>query len=199
MPPILAECGRRGLDVVLTIVGEGPDRGPLEALAREAGVMDRITFRSIPTQAELYQALREHHGLLWTAGQGEGLGLVLLEAQANGCVPVATKLPGISDYAVEEGVTGLLAPEGDAAAFANQLVALSDPDRWRSLSAAGIERTRRLFSREVMAGELATLLEQIRAGGFPTPAARRTAPRQWLGWRAHVPPALRRYIKRLPF
>jgi glycosyltransferase involved in cell wall biosynthesis len=199
MPPILAECGRRGLDVSLTIVGEGPDRGPLEALAREAGVMDRITFRSIPTQADLYQSLREHHGLLWTAGQGEGLGLVLLEAQANGCVPVATKLPGISDYAVEEGVTGLLAPEGDAAAFANQLVALSDPDRWRSLSAAGIERTRRLFSREVMAGELATLLEQISAGGFPTPAARRMAPRQWLGWRAHVPPALRRYIKRLPF
>jgi hypothetical protein len=56
-----------------------------------------------------------------------------------------------------------------------------------------------MFSREVMAGELATLLEQIRAGGFPTPAARRTAPRHWLGWRAHVPPALRRYIKRLPF
>ena len=161
--------------------------------------MDRITFRSIPTQAELYQAFREHHGLLWTAGQGEGLGLVLLEAQANGCVPVATKLPGISDYAVEEGVTGLLAPEGDTAAFANQIVALSDNDRWSSLSAAGIERTRRLFSREVMAGELATLLEQIRAGGFPTPAARRTAPRHWLGWRAHVPPALRRYIKRLPF
>ena len=199
MPPVLAECSRKGLDVTLTIVGEGPDRGPLEALAREAGVMDRITFRSIPTQAELYQALREHHGLLWTAGQGEGLGLVLLEAQANGCVPVATKLPGISDYAVEEGVTGLLAPEEDAAAFAEQLVALSDPDCWRSLSAAGIERTRRLFSRDVMAGELATLLEQIRAGRFPTPAARRTAPRLWLGWRAHVPPALRRYIKRLPF
>ncbi len=199
MPPILAECGRRGLDVVLTIVGEGPDRGPLEALAREAGVIDRITFRSIPTQAALYQALREHHGLLWTAGQGEGLGLVLLEAQANGCVPVATKLPGISDYAIEEGVTGLLSPEGDATAFAEQIVALSDPDRWRSLSAAGIERTRRLFSREVMADELATLLAQIRAGGFPTPAARRTARRQWLGWRAHVPPALRRYIKRLRF
>ena len=199
MPPILAECGRRGVDVTLTIVGEGPDRGPLETASQELGVMDRITFRSIPTQAELYQSLREHHGLLWTAGQGEGLGLVLLEAQANGCVPVATKLPGISDYAVEEGVTGLLAPEGDAAAFAEQLVALADADRWKSLSAAGIERTRRLFSRDVMARELATLLEQIRAGGFPTPAARRTAPRHWLGWRAHVPPALRRYIKRLPF
>jgi glycosyltransferase involved in cell wall biosynthesis len=199
MPPILAECGRLGLDVSLTIVGEGPDRGPFEAAAQELSVIDRITFRSIPTQAELYQAFREHHGLLWTAGQGEGLGLVLLEAQANGCVPVATKLPGISDYAVEEGVTGLLAPEGDAAAFANQLMALSDPGRWRSLSAAGIERTRRLFSRDVMAGELATLLEQICAGGFPTPAARRTAPRHWLGWRAHVPPALRRSIKRLPF
>ena len=199
MPPILAECGRRSLDVSLTIVGEGPDRGPLEAAAQELGVRDRITFRSIPTQAELYQALREHHGLLWTAGQGEGLGLVLLEAQANGCVPVATKLPGISDYAVEEGVTGLLAPEGDTAGFSSQIVALSDPERWRSLSAAGIERTRRLFSRNVMAGELATLLEQIRAGNFPTPAARRTAPRHWLGWRAHVPPALRRSIKRLPF
>jgi glycosyltransferase involved in cell wall biosynthesis len=199
MPPILAECGRLGVDVTLTIVGEGPDREPLEALAREAGVMDRIRFRSIPTQAELYQAMREHHGLLWTAGQGEGLGLVLLEAQANGCVPVATKLPKISDYAIEDGETGLLAPEGDVVAFAEQIVALADADRWRSLSAAGIERTRRLFSRDVMAGEFATLLEQIRAGDLPTPTPRRMAPRHWLGWRAHVPPALRRYIKRPPF
>jgi glycosyltransferase involved in cell wall biosynthesis len=199
MPPILAECGRRGVDVTLTIVGEGPDRGPLEAAAQALGVMDRITFRSIPTQAELYEALREHHGLLWTAGQGEGLGLVLLEAQANGCVPVATKLPGISDYAVENGVTGLLAPEGDAVAFADQCVALADHGRWRSLSAAGIDRTRRLFSRDVMAGELAALLEQIGAGQFPLPAARSTTRRPWLGWRAYVPPALRRYIKRLPF
>ena len=199
MPPVLAECRRRGLDARLTIVGEGPDRTPLETAARDLGVIDRITFRSIPTQAELYQALREHHGLLWTAGQGEGLGLVLLEAQVNGCVPVATKLPGISDYAIEEGVTGLLAPEGDAAAFAEQLVALADPDRWTSMSSAGVERTRRVFSREVMARELATLLEQIRAGRFATPAARRTAPRSRLGWRAHVPPALRRYTKRLPF
>ena len=73
------------------------------------------------------------------------------------------------------------------------------PDRWKSMSSAGVERTRRVFSREVMAGELATLLEQIRAGRFATPAARRTAPRSRLGWRAHVPPALRRYTKRLPF
>lgn len=199
MPPVLEECGRRGLDVTLTIVGEGPDREPLEALARQTGVINRITFRSIPTQAELYQALRQHHALLWTAGQGEGLGLALLEAQANGCVPVATRLPGISDYAVADGVTGLLAPEGDAAAFADQLVALADADRWTTMSAAGIERTRRLFSPEVMASELATLLEQIRAGRFPTPAARRMAPRPRLSWRDHVPPGLRQYIKQLPF
>jgi glycosyltransferase involved in cell wall biosynthesis len=192
MPPVLAECGRRGLDVTLTIVGEGPDREPLEALARQTGVINRITFRSIPTQAELYQALRQHHALLWTAGQGEGLGLVLLEAQANGCVPVATRLPGISDYAVADGVTGLLAPEGDPSAFADQLVALADADRWTTMSAAGIERTGRLFSPEVMADELATLLEQIRAGRFPTPTARKMAPRPRLGWRDLVPPALRR-------
>jgi glycosyltransferase involved in cell wall biosynthesis len=199
MPPILAECGRLGLDVTLTIVGEGPDRGPLEALAREDGVWERMTFRSIPTQAELYQALREHHGLLWTAGQGEGLGLVLLEAQANGCVPVATRLPGISDYAIAEGETGLLAPEGGAVAFAEQIVTLADADRWRSLSVAGIERTRRLFSREVMARELATLLEQIGAGRYPTPAARGTMPQPQRGWRAHVPPALRWAVKHVPF
>ena len=150
MPPILAECGRRGVDVTLTIVGEGPDR-------------------------------------------------VLLEAQANGCVPVATRLPGISDYAIAEGETGLLAPEGGAVAFAEQIVTLADADRWRSLSVAGIERTRRLFSREVMARELATLLEQIGAGRYPTPTARRTMPQPQRGWRAHVPPALRWAVKHVPF
>lgn len=197
MPPILAECHRRGIEVTLTVVGEGPDRGPLETIARDAGVWHRLAFRSIPTQEELYRAMRQHHGLLWTAGQGEGLGLVLLEAQAHGCVPVATRLPGISDYAIEEGVSGLLAPEGDAAAFAEQVAALADDGQRAALSAAGIARTRRMFSREVMAVQLATLLKEIEDGYWPAPALRRTMPRPRLGWKAHVPPALRRHMARL--
>jgi len=63
----------------------------------------------------------------------------LLEAMAMGCAVVSTPIGGIPEI-IEDGVSGLLVPSGDAAALAAALMRLSDPALRARLGAAARER-----------------------------------------------------------
>ena len=199
LPAILAACLRRGVDATLTVCGHGPDHEALVEACRSAGVSHLVDFPDVPEQAGLYETYRQHHVLLLTSSYGEGLGLVLLEAQANGCVPVASRLLGVFDFSIEEGVTGLLAEVKNANDFADQIATLTASDRWRQLSLAGVARTRELFTYEAMARDYLALLADLERGDYALPRPRSTVPRPPLRWTAHLPPpVLERYARLLP-
>ncbi len=197
LPKILAACLRRGLPSTLSVCGYGPDRGVLEQACREEGVADRVEFLELPSREDLYGALRSHHVSLLTSSPGEGLGLVLLEAQANGCVPVASRLPGVTDFSVEDGVTGLLAEVGEPESFAEQVGRLADPEVWRRFSEAGVARTRRQFSLEEMARQYGGLLEELEGGCHPLPVPRSRLPRPRFGPGSFVPRTFYPFAERL--
>ena len=199
LPSILAACLRRGVDATLTVCGHGPDREPLMEACRAAGVSHLVDFPDVPEQTGLYETYRQHHVLLLTSSYGEGLGLVLLEAQANGCVPVASRLQGVFDFALEAGVTGLLAEIKNADSFAEQIATLTSPDRWQQLSRAGVARTRELFTYDAMARDYLALLADLQHGDYDLPRPRSTLARPPLRWTAHLPPpVLERYARLLP-
>ncbi len=199
LPAILAACLRRGIDATLTICGHGPDHEALVEACRSAGLSHRVDFPNVPEQKELYETYRQHHVLLLTSSYGEGLGLVLLEAQANGCVPVASRLQGVFDFAIEAGVTGLLAEIKNADDFAEQIATLIAPERWQQLSGAGVARTRELFTYEAMAQDYLALLADLKRGDYALPRPRSTLTRPPLLWTARLPPPiLERYARCLP-
>ena len=198
LPAILAACLRRGVDVTLTVCGHGPDREPLMEACRVAGVAHLVDFPDVPEQTGLYETYRQHHTLLLTSSYGEGLGLVLLEAQANGCVPVASRLLGVFDFTIGEGVTGLLAEIKNAEYFAEQIATLTSPNRWQQLSRAGVAQTRELFTYEAMARDYLALLADIERGEYALPRPRSSLARPPLRWTAHLPPpVLERYARLL--
>ena len=197
LPKILAACLRRGMSATLTVCGYGMDRKPLEQACHEEGLAHLVEFPEIPLQPELYRAMRRHHILLLTSSYSEGLGLVLLEAQANGCVPVSSRLLGVTDFALEEGVTGLLAEVGAIDDFAGQVARLTEPERWQQFSHAGIVRTRRLFTLEQMAQDYATLVDDLASGAYPLPTPRSQLPRPTFPLRVYAPPALNSAVTRL--
>ena len=81
-----AELVRRGEDVVTLIAGEGELRGELEEQAKDLGIQDRVKLLGVVEDtSELYSA----SDILLFPSLFEGLGIVLLEAQANG-IPVVT-------------------------------------------------------------------------------------------------------------
>lgn len=77
----------------LLIVGRGPERSALEALARTVGVADRVRFLETVPQKELRNIYAAADALI-LASSSEGWPNVLLESMACGTPVIATDIPG---------------------------------------------------------------------------------------------------------
>jgi glycosyltransferase involved in cell wall biosynthesis len=147
--------------VQLLVVGDGPLRARLQALAREVGAGDRVVFAGAIPDAARVLPLAD---LYVTASRGEGLPLALLEAMAVGLPVVATAVPGHTDV-VEDGVTGALVPADDPERLAAAAAALL-PDRARreAMGRAGRARVEERFDRARMAARIALLYREAARG-----------------------------------
>ncbi|HEY2551524.1 MAG TPA: glycosyltransferase family 4 protein [Streptosporangiaceae bacterium] len=150
-------------DARLLVVGDGPMREPLAALAASEFPGSVAFTGSVPpgelpgcyaaADAFALPCRDDRHGL-----QTEGLGLSTLEASAAG-LPVVVGISGGSPASVRAGETGLLVhaerPEPVAAAL---LRLLRDPVRASAMGAAGRDWVHRRFSWDRGAARLAALL-----------------------------------------
>lgn len=126
----------------LTIVGDGPLREDLERQSRSlpvtfAGQLGREALAAADAAAHIavFPSVRA------ASGDQDGLPVALLEAMAAGCAIVVSDLPGLTD-AVVDGVSGIVTPNGDAAALAAALKDLiAQGDRRAELGAAARERS----------------------------------------------------------
>ena len=143
-------------DVVLVVLGEGPDRAPLERLARELGVERRVFLlgRVPDVAAWLRRADIFVHPARW-----EGFGLAVLEAMLAGLPVVATRVSSLPELVVD-GETGLLVAADDAAGFA---AAVSSALEQPALGDAGRARAHAEFSVARMADRHVALYERVTA------------------------------------
>ncbi len=104
-----AEMARKAPDADLLLVGDGPLRGELKALAADLGVAARVRFLGI--RADVPEILRAVDLFLLTS-LSESASLTLLEAMASGLPVVATAVGGTPEI-VRDGVEGLLVGQGN--------------------------------------------------------------------------------------
>ncbi len=135
------------------VVGEGPERRRLEALARELGIASAVHFWGDVPDADLpaVYAAGDLFVLLPTPderdGEVEGFGMVYLEAAACGVPSAAWRTGGVAE-AVQDGVTGLVVPAGDADAAVEAIERLlADPVLYRGMSAAAKEHASAIAER----------------------------------------------------
>lgn len=124
--------GGVGSDTRLVIVGDGPERAALAALAQRLGVAARVVFAGPVAQARL-PAYYSAADVLILASSREGWPNVLLEAMACGTPVLATAVGGVPE-AVAAPVAGRLVPVSPAPSAAAFAAALAD------LRRAGIDR-----------------------------------------------------------
>src|SRR5215469_2071061 len=120
---ILAEV-RKNVPAHLLMVGDGPDRGPAEHLARELKVDHHVSF--LGKQNHVERLIPLTHVLLMPSDL-EAFGLAALEAMACGVVPVATRVGGVPEL-IRDGQNGFLEPVGDIEAQATRVAALLTDD-----------------------------------------------------------------------
>ena len=199
LPEVIRRCRVEGLNVRLTVAGEGEDREALAARAQELRVGEHVDLIGAVPPRQVYPLLLEHHVLVLPSFY-EGFALVLAEAQACGCVAIASRLPGVTTPVIEPGRTGWLVEVGDPEGYADALRELyRDPERWAAMSAAGRERVEALFSTERMVGDYERLIQEALAGKYPLPRSRRgrlpVNPRMY--WRECLPPRVRELGRRI--
>lgn len=140
------------------LVGDGPLRATLERHARRLGVQDAVTFAGhLPDVLPAYSAM----DVFVLPSLYEGFGIVFLEAMASGVPVIGTRVVG-SEEAVEDGVTGLLVAQGDAAALASAVLRLmSEPALRARIQAAATENVLRNHTRERTAASTESFYREL--------------------------------------
>lgn len=132
----------------LLVVGDGPEKGALKALARELGA-HRVEFAGFRGGAELRRILAESQFVVLPSRWYENLPYTVMEAFASSKAVVASRIGGIPEM-VEDGVNGLLFPAGDAEALAVRLRRMLGDHRLRAeMGRRGREKAEREYGREL--------------------------------------------------
>ncbi|MFL5820518.1 MAG: glycosyltransferase [Solirubrobacteraceae bacterium] len=131
-------------DLRYVVVGDGPEREPLRALARELGLGDRVQLRGqLPPEAAAAEA--RSASVFALPSVDEAFGVAYVEAMAGGVPAIGCRgEPGPEEIAAAGGGIVLVAP-GDVEGLAGAIDALiADPQRARELG----ERARATVERE---------------------------------------------------
>lgn len=181
---LLADC-----PVQLTIAGDGPDLTELKRRCAHLG--DRVRFVGRIPPEQVPDVLSGHDVFLFPS-RFEGLPLSLVEAMASGCVPVASRIKGVTDFVIRDGEDGLLFAMGDvraAALHVRQLAA--EPVKLAMLSDAARKSVAGRFE---LGGMANAYLEVIR-GVIKSPRAiKDSLPLERWAYPAGLKPGLRTYL-----
>lgn len=162
----VAMMARRGIDVVLHLAGDGPQRGYLQEQASRLGIADRVVFHGYLDHGQLVRLYRDCDAFamgsieMTNFGRQDVIPNVIAEAMAVGLPVVATRMGGVAEL-IEDGESGLLVPQRDSGALADALTRLAkEPALAAALRRGGLAKVRRIWDRNQNLEELARLFDE---------------------------------------
>jgi glycosyltransferase involved in cell wall biosynthesis len=151
----------RGLtcDYRLTVAGDGPDllslRHRLQRIEAKADFTGFVAPSDVP-------AVASQHDVLIMPSRFEGFGLTLIEAMSQGCVPVASRIAGVTDMIVTHAEDGLLFPVGDCRRAAAYIMKLAADTAMRTqMAAAARQKVAVAFDSDRVGAAYAALLNDL--------------------------------------
>ncbi len=146
----VSEATRTGRDIRLLVVGDGPERASLEALARRWCRPSVVHFTGFAEDVRPYLGASDVLAFPTQQWLGEGFGLAALEAMATGKPVVASRVGSLPEV-VDDGVTGVLVPPASVTGFSDALIGLADdPARRARFGRKAALRAREVFPLESM-------------------------------------------------
>jgi len=169
----VALLAKAGVAVDLDIAGDGPLREQLEALARELGVLDQVTFIGSLDHTAVAAWLRslDVFALACKAdanGDMDGIPVVLMEAMSQRVPVVSTRLSGIPELVVHRE-TGLLGEPADPQGLADALqLLLRDHDLRQRLADAAARHVEAEFGQSVNVDRLIRHMSKAVGSALPS-------------------------------
>jgi glycosyltransferase involved in cell wall biosynthesis len=162
-----ARCREQQPDTRLEIIGDGPMRSDLQALATELGVADAVDFVGFLTKPEVSKRLREADVFLFPSLREPG-GTVVLEAMATGLPSIVADWGGPGEY-IADG-TGLRIDVSSPARFVDDMAAAMvrlarDPDQRVELGRAARARVAAHYDWDVLVDQLLQIYAEVSRSG----------------------------------
>lgn len=155
----------------LLIVGDGPERAGLEALAEEVSQSPgSVRFLG---RVDVPERILKACDFFILPSQREGLSVALLEAMACGLVPIVSDLEP-NTAVVEQGVTGFVFATDDQSDLERALVAATSSDV-KGLGAAAVSHVKSRNSLEKIGETHMALYERLNAPDYDDGAPEGTA------------------------
>ncbi|MCA2011891.1 glycosyltransferase [Pararhodobacter sp. CCB-MM2] len=156
----MAEVARRGVDVKLVLVGDGPLRRPMERAIAQSGLGHRIEITGWLDEAGVRRELENAHALVLPSF-AEGLPMVVMEAMVSARPCIATWVAGTPEL-MQDGRTGWLVPAGDPMALAEAITELATcpEDKLKRMATTARARVLMRHNIDTEAAKLAALFTQ---------------------------------------
>jgi glycosyltransferase involved in cell wall biosynthesis len=155
----VASLRDRGVDVRVTLVGDGPSRSALEAAVDALDLRDRVKLTGAVGQDDI-RTLYDAADLFCLPSFAEGVPVVLMEAMAAGLPVVTTPIAGVPELV--DAATGVLVAPGRADLLADALESLAaDPERRVAMGRAGRAKVEAEFASSPNASRLRDLLAAL--------------------------------------
>ena len=148
--------------VELIVVGDGPEREPLEALARTLGLSDRVHFKGYVEEVDKHRLLQAADVFVLPSLH-EAFGLVYLEGMHAGLPVVATRPGGQEDYLID-GETGYLVASDDVLALTAAIRQLTSDQGLRRRMGARAKEVAQRFTVASAAARYETIFAGLAAG-----------------------------------
>ena len=155
------QLARDGRNVLLHIVGGGPDFASLKQDVESRGIPEHVVIHG-PLRHDKVRELYGRVDIFALASFAEGVPGVLMEAMAMEIPCVATWITGIPEL-IRDGIDGLLVSSADECAMAKALARMIDDLQLRrTLAANGRQRTMEKFDLTTNACQLADIISRPR-------------------------------------
>jgi glycosyltransferase involved in cell wall biosynthesis len=140
------------------IVGEGPERANLQALADKLGIGGKVEF---PGETDQVASWYRRAGMFVLSSRYEGFPNVLLEAMSHGCPSIAFDCPSGPRDIVQSGRNGRLLPAEDVDALIAAIRELSADALQRQILGEAAREVRTRFSPELITDRWEELLVRV--------------------------------------
>lgn len=161
----VARCAERGVDVHLTLVGEGKYRGQLERLVGRLGVATRVVFTGHLSPSEAVRAELDKASLFVLPSRGEGLPRALIEAMARGLPAIGSTVGGIPELLPAED----LVPPGDVEALTSRILEFYESEARRRAAGARNLREARTYDEDTLTGRRDAFYRYVRSATISRP------------------------------
>jgi len=147
----IAICLGRGLDVNLTIVGDGRHRLQLEAQAKRLRIQDRVRFVGTVPAGLAVRSILDSADLFCLPSRADGLPRALLEAMARALPCLGSRVGGVPELLVPEDMVH----PGDALALASKIQeVLTHPERMAKMSERNLAKAQQYREPELLSRRL---------------------------------------------